>query len=80
MDEKRIVKIARFAALSFLIGCSVLAAPASAQSLTDRFKSLFGGKPDEPAQPPPAVSTGPAPEENCPPVTIRAGASTYSAT
>jgi len=80
MVEKRIVKIAGFAALSLLIGCSVLATPASSQSLTDRFKSLFGGsKSDEPAQQQaPAVSNEPQVEENCPPVTIRAGASTYS--
>jgi hypothetical protein len=28
----------------------MFASPASAQSLTDRFKSLFGGKSEEPAQ------------------------------
>jgi hypothetical protein len=81
MAEQRIVKIFGFAVLSLLIGLSGLASPSSAQSLTDRLKSLFGGKPDEPAQPPqppPAVSTGPVAEENCPPVTIRAGASTYA--
>jgi hypothetical protein len=58
----------------------LLAAPASAQSLTDRFKGLFGGKPDEPA----AAATPGAPEAQdtgdltCPPVTVRAGASTYA--
>ena len=40
-------------------GCSLFAAPASAQSLTDRFKSLFGGKSDEP----PAEGAPPAPAE-----------------
>src|SRR6516164_9425725 len=57
------------------------ASPAAAQSLTDRFKSLFGGKSDEQAQ-----TTTPAPsqpgeaqsEDDCPPVTVRAGASTYA--
>jgi len=79
MGEKRIIKIARSAALSLLLGCSVLASPSSAQSLTDRFKSLFGGKSDEPAQQQaPTVSNEPQTEENCPPVTIRAGASTYA--
>jgi len=78
MGEKRIIKIARSAALSLLLGCSVLASPSSAQSLTDRFKSLFGGKSDEPAQQAPTVSNEPQTEENCPPVTIRAGASTYA--
>jgi hypothetical protein len=78
MGEKRIIKIAGFAALTLLIGCSLLAPPATAQSLTDRFKSLFGGKSDEPAPQAPAVSNEPQTEDNCPPVTIRAGASTYS--
>ncbi|KRQ14530.1 hypothetical protein ACNJX9_37550 [Bradyrhizobium sp. DASA03076] len=54
--------------------------PVTAQSLTDRFKSLFGGKSDEPAQPKPAPAPG-APqaddEYDCPQVTVRAGASTY---
>ncbi|WP_375311370.1 hypothetical protein WHZ77_30730 [Bradyrhizobium sp. A5] len=54
--------------------------PASAQSLTDRFKGLFGGKSDEPAQPKPAPAPGqPADDDvDCPPVTVRAGASTYA--
>jgi hypothetical protein len=77
MGDKRIIKIARSAALVLFIGCSALACPASAQSLTDRFKSLFGGKSEEPA-PAPTVSNEPRAEENCPPVTIRAGASTYA--
>ncbi|MBR0714186.1 hypothetical protein [Bradyrhizobium liaoningense] len=56
------------------------ASPAGAQSLTDRFKSLFGGKSDEPAQTTsapnqPADSQG---EVDCPQVTVRAGASTYA--
>jgi hypothetical protein len=78
MGEKRIIKIARFAALLLLIDCSVLASPSSGQSLTDRFKSLFGGKSEEPARQVPSVSGEPQTEENCPPVTIRAGASTYA--
>ena len=41
--------IAIVTAISLGIGCSMLASPASAQSLGDRFKSLFGGKPDQPA-------------------------------
>jgi hypothetical protein len=53
--------------------------PSSAQSLTDRFKSLFGGKSDEA----PAPNAAAAPQDNtgdltCPPVTVRAGASTYA--
>jgi hypothetical protein len=63
-------------ALLLAIGCGVFAAPASAQSLTDRFKSLFGGskQSDVPIVDPQADQ---AAELNCPPVTIRAGASTY---
>lgn len=54
--------------------------PVAAQSFTDRFKSLFGGKSDEPAQPKPAPAPGqPAVDDDvdCPQVTVRAGASTY---
>lgn len=54
--------------------------PVAAQSLSDRFKSLFGGKPDQPAQPKPAPAPGqPADDDvDCPQVTVRAGASTYA--
>ncbi|WFU24320.1 hypothetical protein QA649_41080 [Bradyrhizobium sp. CB1717] len=56
--------------------------PVAAQSLSDRFKSLFGGKSDEqPAQPKPAPAPGqPAADDDvdCPQVTVRAGASTYA--
>jgi hypothetical protein len=78
MGDKPALKIAAMAA--FAVGCLLLASPASSQSLGDRFKSLFGGKPDEPAQQS-AAPTEPSEaqvEENCPPVTIRAGASTYA--
>jgi hypothetical protein len=71
--------IAMVVAVSLGIGC-LLASQASAQSLGDRFKSLFGGKSDQPAegaQPPPAASESQS-ELSCPPVTIRAGASTYA--
>lgn len=54
--------------------------PVAAQSFSDRFKSLFGGKSDEPAQPKPAPAPGqPAADDDidCPQVTVRAGASTY---
>src|SRR3979411_275350 len=68
------------AAVAFPISCGMFAAPASSQSLTDRFKSLFGGgKSEEPAEgaPPPAASDSQS-ELTCPPVSIRAGASTYA--
>ncbi|HEY3790912.1 MAG TPA: hypothetical protein VG387_11930 [Rhizomicrobium sp.] len=66
------------AAVLLAIGCGAFAPPASAQSdspsLSDRFKSWFGGaSKDAPIVDP----QGPAPELNCPPVSIRAGASTY---
>ena len=74
--DKRIFKIATTSLAALMLGAMVTATPAASQSLTDRFKSLFGGKPD---QPPPIVDNkGPAPEINCPPVGIRAGASTYA--
>src|SRR6266481_7406834 len=79
MGDKRAMKIAGVAAAMFVVGCIVLVSPASSQSLTDRFKSLFGGKPDEPAQSAaPADPSEGQVEESCPPVSIRAGASTYA--
>ncbi|MBR0691612.1 hypothetical protein JQ553_00115 [Bradyrhizobium lablabi] len=67
------------AAVSIGLGCGWFGSAASAQSLTDRFKSLFGGgsSSDKPSGPPPALSDSDA-ELTCPPVVIRAGASTYS--
>jgi hypothetical protein len=76
MGEKPFIRIAIIAAVSLAIGCTTLVSQASAQSLTDRFKSLFGGKPDE--SPPPAATDEPQPDLDCPPVSIRAGASTYT--
>ena len=85
MGDTRVFRLATLAALALVLGASTLASPAAAQSLTDRFKSLFGGKPDEPAQAaPPAgapAAGGPSTEVGdltCPPVAIRAGASTYA--
>ncbi len=70
----RCCRIAILAAVAFAV-----ASPASSQSLTDRFKSLFGGKSDEPTQgaPPPGSQEAPG-DLFCPPVSIRAGASTYA--
>ena len=77
MDDKAVIRRAIMAVIGLAIGCHLFATPVAAQSLSDRFKSLFGGKSDEPATTAPAEST----EENdltCPPVTVRAGASTMS--
>jgi hypothetical protein len=73
---RKAASAAVLAAVVLAIGCGAVAPPASAQSLSDRFKSLFGGgskQDDVPIVDP----QGPAPELNCPPVSIRAGASTY---
>ena len=80
MGDNRVIRAALAAAVLAGLGASVFASPAPAQSLGDRFKSLFGGKPDEPAQgaPPPASESQDPSELTCPPVSIRAGASTYA--
>src|SRR5258708_20836174 len=79
MGKKHIIGIGVVAAVSLALGCGVFVSPASAQSLGDRFKSLFGGKPDEPAQaaPPSAPADGQT-DLSCPPVSIRPGASTFA--
>jgi len=71
-------RIALLAAIALAMGCGLLATPASSQSITDRFKSLFGGKSEEAPAPGAPPAAGEAPEDlSCPPVSIRAGASTY---
>ncbi len=71
-------RIALLAAISLAMGCGMLASPASSQSITDRFKGLFGGKSEEAPAPgaPPGAAEAPS-DLSCPPVSIRAGASTY---
>jgi hypothetical protein len=83
MGERHIIRIAIVAGALLAAGSASFVSSASAQSLTDRFKSLFGGgKSDEPAQnaapATPAAPTQNQIEDNCPPVSIRAGASTYA--
>ena len=79
MGEYRLVKPAVAAAILTGLGCAMMAAPASAQSLGDRFKSLFGGKSEEPpANAAPSEQPPVDPDLSCPPVSIRAGASTYA--
>ncbi len=63
------------AALTLGIGCSMWVSSASSQSLSDRFKGLFGGGKSEGSG---TTVTPEAVELSCPPVTIRAGASTYA--
>ena len=69
------------AVLALSVALGGLASPVQAQSLSDRFKSLFGGEPDKPVdadKPAAQPSPGAQDYEDCPPVTVRAGASTYS--
>ncbi|MBR0984617.1 MULTISPECIES: hypothetical protein [Bradyrhizobium] len=71
----------RMPAIALALSMSFAAvSPVAAQSLTDRFKSLFGGNSDEPAPPKPAPAPGQPAEDDvdCPQVTVRAGASTYA--
>lgn len=83
MGDKPVIRGAIVAAVSIAIGCSLFATPATSQSITDRFKGLFGGKSDDPPKP---VAPGERsiqdeggdPDLTCPPVTIRAGASTFA--
>jgi hypothetical protein len=79
MTAARRQRIAVLAAVSLGLSCGMFASPAAAQSITDRFKSLFGGKSDEPAAAgAPTAPSGPESELTCPPVSIRAGASTFA--
>ena len=56
----------------------MFASSASSQSLGDRFKSLFGGKSEEPAEGTPPTLPQAESDLTCPPVSIRAGASTFA--
>lgn len=64
--------------LMAITALSLLASPAAAQSLTDRFKSMFGGGKSEPAASDPAVPAAGVSDLTCPPVNIRSGASTFT--
>jgi hypothetical protein len=87
MNEKRLMfavarpgrwrRIAMLAAVG--ICCGMPVSSASAQSITDRFKSLFGGgKSDDAAPAAPAEGQSDTGGLTCPDVKIRAGASTYA--
>src|SRR3954451_13621947 len=75
MNELRSLRNAlrRGPVVGLVLSVSLAAAsPVAAQSLTDRFKSLFGGTPDEPAQSKPAPAPGQPPADDdieCPQVT-----------
>lgn len=57
----------------------MLATSAEAQSITDGFKSLFGGgSSSEPATSAPGQPAPQAIDVTCPPVSVRSGASTYT--
>ncbi len=83
MGNNRLVRAALAVAVTAGLGCA-FAQPASAQSITDRFKSLFGGKSDEPnpeaqkAQEETRKAGEYTGDLTCPDVKIRAGASTYA--
>ncbi|WP_152535612.1 hypothetical protein [Bradyrhizobium sp. Ai1a-2] len=82
MARHRVIRAATASVVVAALGCGAVAAPAAAQSLTDRFKSLFGGsKSEEPAEKPaapPAEGQSSQSDVLCPPVAIRSGASTYA--
>jgi len=77
MADKAVIRRSIVAAACVVIGCQLFAAGAAAQSLSDRFKGLFGGKSDEPATTSPAEAADES-DLTCPSVTVRAGASTLS--
>jgi hypothetical protein len=77
MGDNRLARVVIAAAVAGGLA-GLMAAPAQAQSLTDRFKSLFGGKSEEPAAAPGAPAEPDTGDLTCPPVTVRAGASTYA--
>jgi len=78
---RRTLQLATACALALAIGGVTGVTPAAAQSLLDRFKSVFGGNKsnDQPAQntPPPPATDEPQQDNDCPPVKIRSGAGTY---
>ncbi|NUS19432.1 MAG: hypothetical protein HOQ25_06520 [Mesorhizobium sp.] len=78
-SSRNVLRRGTAAALALSVAL-ISVSPVAAQSLSDRFKSLFGGKSDEPAESNPAPPPSqPANDDiDCPQVTVRAGASTYA--
>jgi hypothetical protein len=77
MGDYRLARVMVAAAVAGGLSCLTMA-PASAQSITDRFKNLFGGKSDEQAAPAASAVPQDTGDLTCPPVTVRSGASTYA--
>jgi len=78
MADKPVIRRAVGAMTAVAVGMSLAAAPVAAQSLGDRFKSLFGGGSSDEEKPAAKPSESTADDElTCPPVTVRAGASTF---
>jgi hypothetical protein len=75
MGDKPVIRRAIGAAAAVAVGLSLAATPAAAQSITDRFKSLFGGSSEEKPKAPTEATEDT--DLTCPPVTVRAGASTF---
>lgn len=82
MRQTSVIRVGTLAAVLVAMSVAGAAPPAAAQSLTDRFKNLFGGGSDDKGQQNLPANGGPPvdPTEGltCPPVNIRAGASTYA--
>jgi hypothetical protein len=78
LADKPVTRAALAAVVTVALGCVLFAGPAASQSWTDRFKSLFGGKSEKPAEKPGSPEGQGEPDLTCPPVAIRAGASTYA--
>ena len=78
MGEKPVIGRAIGAMTAVAVGLSLAATPASSQSFTDKLKGLFGGgsSGEKPASAAPSEATGET-DLTCPPVTVRAGASTF---
>jgi hypothetical protein len=75
MGDKPVIRRAIGAAAAVAVGLSLAATPAASQSITDRFKSLFGGSSEEKPKAPTEATEDT--DLTCPPVTVRAGASTF---
>jgi hypothetical protein len=82
MNEKRLVarpgtrRVAMFAVAA--VCCSLFASAAPAQSIVDRFKSIFGGNSDPAGAPSSPATVQDGGGLTCPDIKIRPGASTYA--